>query len=132
MKKLAVVSGATVLAIAIFLIWYSIAANYDYSALSGTYVFRRGGERCLLYLRPDRTFSQQIDDSGETQKTQGQWSRYGESHVSFSGDFLKLPGEDLNALGQAHGEFEKTLGIFPILVLAPLPDGPKFHRRLLH
>jgi hypothetical protein len=75
---------------------------------------------------------QELSRSGEIKKSQGHWHRYGESHVSFSNEFLKLSGEELNAAGEAHGEFGKTLEIFPYLVLAPLPDGPRFHKRLFH
>lgn len=31
----------------------------------------------------------------------------------------------------SHGEFEKRLGLFPVLTLAPLPEGPQFRKRLL-
>jgi hypothetical protein len=117
-------------AIVLFCAWWYVAFNYGYSALTGTYVFHRSGEVCTLYLRPDRTFVQELSRSGESQKSQGHWHRYGESHVSFSNEFLKLSGEEMNAAGEAHGEFGKTLGIFPFLVLAPLPDGPRFHKKL--
>ena len=118
------------LSIVLLLVWYWVYAQNDYGALAGTYVFRGNGETCTLYLRPDRTFVQEVSHSGEIQRAQGSWHRYGEAHVSFSDGFLKLSGEELNADGQAHGQFDKTLGIFPILVLAPLPNGPTFHRRL--
>ncbi len=120
------------LSIVLFWIWYSVAANYDYGALAGTYVFHGDGETCALYLRPDRTFVQELNRSGDIQKSQGHWDRYGLSHMSFSNEFLKLSGEELNADGQAHGQFDKTLGIFPTLTLAPLPNGPQFHRKLFH
>jgi hypothetical protein len=120
------------LSILLFWVWYSVAANYDYGALAGTYVFDGSGEKCTLYLRPDRTFAQELSRSGEIQKSQGHWDRYGQAHVSFSNEFLKLSGEEMNADGQAHGQFDKTLGIFPILVLAPLPNGPQFHKKLFH
>jgi hypothetical protein len=116
--------------IALCVIWYSVASNYDYSALAGTYVFHRNGESCTLYLRPDQTFVQELSRSGEIQRSQGRWHRYGESHVSFSDEFLKVSGEKMNAAGQTHGEFDKWLGMFPTLVLAPLPDGPKFRKKL--
>lgn len=125
--------GCGILLLVILLwVWYSWAANYDYGALAGTYVFRGNGETCTLQLRPDRTFVQELSRSGEIQKSQGHWDRYGEAHVSFSNEFLKLSGEEMNADGQAHGQFDKTLGIFPTLVLAPLPNGPKFHKKLFH
>jgi hypothetical protein len=121
-----------ILLIILFCVWYSVAANYDYGALAGTYIFHGNGETCTLYLRPDRTFVQDLSRSGEIQKSQGRWDRYGEAHVSFSSEFLKLSGEEMNANGQAHGQFDKTLGIFPTLVLAPLPNGPQFHKKLFH
>lgn len=120
------------LSIIAFWVWWAVAFNYGYGALAGTYVFHGNGETCTLYLRLDRTFVQELSRSGEIQKSQGSWHRYGESHVSFSNEFLKLSGEEMNADGQAHGQFEKTLGIFPALVLAPLPNGPKFHKKLFH
>ena len=120
----------TLLSIALCWVWYTVAANYDYGALAGTYVFQGNGETCKIYLRPDRTFVQELNRSGEAQKSQGYWHLYGEAHVSFSNEFLKLSGEEMNADGQAHGQFEKTFGMFPRLVLAPLPNGPTFHRKL--
>jgi len=113
-----------------FCLWWMVASDYDYAALAGTYVFDGKEETCTLYLRSDRTFVQEISGSGRIQNAQGSWYRYGESHVSFSKEFLKLPGEEMNAVGEAHGEFEKLLGIFPTLVLAPLPDGPRLHKTL--
>src|SRR5882762_7822045 len=97
------------LLVVLFWVWYSLAANYDYGALAGTYVFHGNGETCTLQLRPDRTFVQELSRSGEIQKSQGHWDRYGEAHVSFSNGFLKLSGEEMNSDGQAHGQFEKTL-----------------------
>jgi len=114
--------------VALFAIWYSVASNYDYSALAGTYVFHGNGESCTLYLRPDQTFVQELSRSGEIQRSQGRWHRYGESHVSFSAEFLTISGEELNAGGEAHGEFDRVLGIIPKLVLAPLPGGPTFRK----
>lgn len=115
--------------IALFFGWYYIAANHDYAALAGTYVFHGNGEVCTLHLQSDRTFVEDLNRSGETQRSQGQWHRYGQSHVSFSNEFQRLTGEEMNAEGQAHGQFEKLLGIFPRLVLAPLPDGPTLHKK---
>jgi hypothetical protein len=117
-------------ALALFCGWYAVAADYDYGALAGTYVWAGNGAKCTLKLAPDHTFSEEIDYFGNRQIVQGQWHRYGESHVSFSNQFIKLPGEELNAAGEAHGQFERTLGIFPLLVLAPLPGGPTLHRHL--
>jgi hypothetical protein len=110
--------------------WYVVAADYDYPALSGTYIFDGAGEYCSLSLRPDGTFTEELTQHGRRQSANGTWHRYGLGHVSFSNDFVTLPGQKLNGNGQSHGQFSKTLGFFPTLTLAPLPDGPTFHKKL--
>lgn len=107
-----------------------VAANYDYGALAGTYVLNRSGEKCILHLRSAGTFAEELVRLGEVQRAQGRWHRYGESHVSFSSEFVTIRGQALNADGEAHGEFDKRLGLLPFLTLAPLPDGPKFRKQL--
>jgi hypothetical protein len=129
MKKPIRIIGTFLLAAVAFSAWYYIAANYDYQALSGTYVYWTNNESCVLRLYPNRTFVQEVSSKGQVQRAQGYWNRFGEAHVSFSGEFLKLPGQDFDASGQSHGEFEKILGLFPKLSLAPIPGGPRFHKR---
>jgi len=119
-----------VFGLALFMVWYAVAADYEYGALAGTYVLAANGTQCTLKLAPDHTFAEEIDNSSGRQIVQGQWHRYGEAHVSFSSQFIKVPGEELNAAGEAHGQFEKTLGVWPVLVLAPLPDGLRFRRHM--
>ncbi len=125
MRARALTAAKVLLLIVALSVWYIIAANYDYGSLSGTYTFRGNAESCTLRLHADRTFEQELSHSGEIRRSQGHWHRYGQSHVSFSSEFMKLSGEEMNAEGEAHGEFEKVVGIFPTLVLAPLPNGPQ-------
>lgn len=129
-KFLARTGYGILLSIIVFWVWYSVASNYDYGTLAGIYVFEGNGEKCTLYLHPDRTFVQELIRSGEIQKSQGHWHRYGQAHVSFSNEFLRLSGEEMNASDEGHGQFDKTAGIFPTLTLAPLPNGPQFHKKL--
>jgi hypothetical protein len=124
------ISIAAVLLVGLFLSWYYAAANYDYDALAGVYILDRNGERCVLSLRSNHTFTEELTSAGTLQKAEGTWHRYGESHVSFSMEFLRVSGEELNASGESHGEFEKRLGLFTVLTLAPLPNGPEFHKRI--
>src|SRR5206468_4868511 len=100
-KSLAWVGGALV--VVALVVWYSIAANYDYGALAGTYVFNRNGEKCTLHLRPDQTFTEELNRSGVDQEAKGRWHRYGQAHVSFSSEFLKVSGQEVNADGESHG-----------------------------
>jgi hypothetical protein len=123
-------SAVILLVVGLFIAWYAVAANYDYGALAGTYVLQQDGESCTLHLRPDRTFSEELNRAGSSQTVEGTWHRYGEAHVSFSSSFLKVTGEELNADGEAHGQFDKTLGLFKSLTLAPINGGPTFHKKL--
>jgi hypothetical protein len=116
--------------VVLFVVWYVLAVNYDYGALAGTYVFNQNGERCTLYLRSDRTFPEELVRAGSYQTAQGTWHRYGEAHASFSSGFLEVAGARLNATGEAHGQFNKTLGLFPSLTLAPIPGGPTLKKKL--
>jgi hypothetical protein len=115
--------------IAAFVAWFYIAANYDYGALSGEYVYKTKDASCVLYLHSDTTFVQNLSDSGRLEHVHGQWRRYGQAGVSFSNEFLKLPGQEFDGSNAAFGKFDKTLGIFPKLTLAPLPGGPVFHKK---
>lgn len=116
------------MAIIVGVVWYNVAANYGYRALAGTYVFQRDGEKCTLYLRPDQTFSEELNRGGVMQEAQGRWRRYGEAHVAFSSEFLAVSGQELNAAREAHGQFDKRFGLMRSLTLAPLPNGPTFQK----
>ena len=66
MKKPVRVGGIIILALAAFWVWWSVASNYDVGSISGTYVFRNSVTKCILYLRPDGTFSQELNSEGGT------------------------------------------------------------------
>jgi hypothetical protein len=124
-KRLSIIVVGPVL-LGLFLLWYAVAANFDYNSLSGTYT------SATLVLNRDQTFVERLNRSGHIQEVKGQWRRYGEAHASFSPEFLLLPGQEPDASGQAHGQFDKSLGLFPELVLAPLPNGPMLRRKLFY
>jgi hypothetical protein len=45
--------------LALFMVWYAVAADYDYGALAGTYVLAANGVQCTLKLAPDHTFTEE-------------------------------------------------------------------------
>ena len=112
-------------------LWYCIAANYDYGALAGTYTFRSGNETCTLHLYSDQIFLQDITTQGHTQTAKGTWRRFGESGMDLSDSFLRIPGQQLGPSGENYGHFDKVLGVFPVLTLDPDRGGPRFHRSLI-
>ena len=145
LKRLAYTVGALIFALALFSVWYSIAANYDYNALSGTYEYAKDGITSTLYLKKDGTFQQKLVAGDNVDMSRGTWHRMGESSVAFSPEFMRLPGQqtyldqygpDPNGNAKADlefgGHFSKTLGIFPLLRLNAIPNNLEFHKSLLH
>ena len=122
--------------------WYCIAANYDYSALAGTYVFHGGDVTSTLLLRKDASFHQTLEQNGLTRQSDGQWQRIGEGGVVFSSQFLRVPGvrtfierdpghgDGSVADVEFYGHFQKFVGIYPSLYLDGQPNGPAFHKQL--
>ena len=141
MKKVGRVAALIPIAILLFWGWYPIAANYDYSALAGTYVWHRGTASCLLVLRPDRTFHQELSVDGHRAAADGTWHRSGMSGADFSIQFLRVPGaknfievygptgDESQAERQFYAHFAKTFGLFPVLHLEGDDAAPTFHRR---
>lgn len=95
--------------LALLTVWYAVSADYDYGALTGTYVLAANGDQCTLRHTPNHTFTEEIGSSSNPRIVQGEWLRYGEAHASFSREFIKVSGEELNPAGEAHGQFEKSL-----------------------
>lgn len=92
MSKMKLVGDAVLLAVVVGVVWYSIAANYDYGAVSGTYSLRNDRDESTLVLRKDRSFQQELKHDERVERAQGTWRRVGEGGVVFSKEFLKLPG----------------------------------------
>ena len=129
-------------AVIAFWAWWFFAANYDYSMLAGTYVFRGQGVTSRLMLHSDRTFHQEVTQDGHTRTASGTWHRSGEAGVSFSIEFLRVPGGKtfVEEFGKGYGSiednvffghFEKILGVYPILKINNInadPPGPTFHK----
>lgn len=130
MSKMKLVGGAVLVAVVVGVVWYSIAANYDYGAVSGTYSLRNDRDESTLVLRKDRSFQQELKHDGKVERSQGTWRRVGEGGVVFSKEFLKLPGQVTRSDGEADGGIRKSLGLFITITLAPDPGGPVFHKKL--
>ena len=123
--------GGVFLIIAFLLCWYTVAADYGYRAVSGTYLFQCDEETSTLILRQDRSFQQDLNRDGKIQHVQGTWRRIGEGGVVFSKEFLKVKGQEVRSDGQADGEVEKRFaGFFPSIRFEPQFKGPKFNKRL--
>jgi hypothetical protein len=142
MKRLTRAVGLALLPFAAFWVWYSIAADYDYGALSGTYIYRSSQESSTLVLNSDRTFQQTLSRSGTLTRTTGTWRRIGEGGVVFSGSFLRLPGqrsysdspvsEHSAANDEFYGHFVKILTVYPKLSLDGGSNELVFHKNLFH
>jgi hypothetical protein len=121
------------LSIILFWVWYSVAADYVYSAVAGTYTLQQSGETSTLVLRPDRSFLQEVTRAGRVERAQGSWRRIGEGGIVFSKEFLKMAGQEVRPDGEADGEVKKRcLGLLFSINLNPDPGGPTFRKKLFH
>jgi hypothetical protein len=123
--------GWVFLSLAAFCAWYSVASNYDYSAVSGTYICRMNGEMTTLVLKEDQSFQEEAVRQGKVLHAQGSWYRYGESGIGFSMEFIKIPGEEIHVDGSAYGYIYKRFGLFFSITLAPDQNGPKLYKKLI-
>lgn len=117
MKNLARAGGIFLLICVCFVFWYAVAADYGDGVVSGTYHLSQDGETSTLVLKPDHSFKQELIRSGKTEHAEGNWRRVGESGISFSKEFIRVSGQELDPDGTAPGDIHKTLGF---LVSLPL------------
>jgi hypothetical protein len=111
MKKAARVLGAFVVLVSAFALWYTVAADYSDSAISGTYRFSQIGVASSLVLNPDHTFHQMLNRSGTTEDVKGTWRRVGEGGIDFSKEFLVIPEQEPNPHGESFGDIHKDFGL---------------------
>jgi len=92
--------------------WATAAMNYDDSVAVGKYGFSGGGESSTLVLKPDHTFQQAVRLGNLDQHSEGTWRRVGEGGISFSKEFLVIPGDEAEPDGTTFSDIHKTLGLF--------------------
>ncbi len=121
----------TSLAIVVLWIWYYVAADYGYKAMSGTYAFEAGQESSILILSRDQLFQQERRRAGQVQRIHGTWRRTGEAGVVFSKEFLTVDGQESPRAGDVYGQVEKGFaGLFvATIAFRPDRDGPVFHKK---
>jgi len=117
---------------ALLWVWYSVAADYSYKAVAGTYTLQWNGESSTLVLKQDGSFQQELHQEGNLKHSQGTWRRIGEGGVVFSREFLNTPNQEVGQTGEIYGEVQKKLGLFLSIRISQNSNGPVFHRRLLH
>jgi hypothetical protein len=122
LNKFVSVTGATLASMVLLGFGYAVAANYGVGALAGIYVLHRDAERCTLHLWSDRTFTEELVRSGNVQKAQATWYRYGESHVSFSPEFLTISGP------KSECRWRSARGVRQDSRIPTLPDACTPHR----
>jgi hypothetical protein len=117
------------LVVAIPTFWYWEGENFSDGTVSGTYFLQLNGESSTLVLRPDHSFQQELDSAGTVKRVEGNWRVFGEGHIAFSPEFLKVSGEELSPAEQVYGQIQNWFGLVSI-TLAPNPNGPTFHKEL--
>jgi hypothetical protein len=94
------------------LCWGIAAIDYSENVIPGTYHFHQGEDRCMLVVRSDHTFHQDLMHKDHSESADGTWEHEGEGGIGFSKQFLTVMGEEQEPDGTAFAEIHKTLGIF--------------------
>jgi len=98
--------------------WLVVATDYGENAAVGKYRFTGNGAISTLVLNPDHTFRQDLQIGSSNQHSEGTWHKSGEGGISFSKDFLAVPGDEPSADGSTFCDMHKTLGLFLSLQLS--------------
>lgn len=115
------------LPIVIFWVWYSIAADYGYNTVSGTYSVDNGSEKSTLILNSNHSFQEEVIRGEKSERAQGSWRRVGQGGIVFSNEFLKIAGQEMRPTGEADAEVKKRyFGLLPWIQFDPDPGGPRF------
>lgn len=69
------------------------------------------GMRSSLLLRPDHNFIQDLSDARKHQHATGTWRRIGEGGVTFSKEFISLPGQELGEDGSSYADMRRDFGL---------------------
>jgi hypothetical protein len=126
------ITGGVLVVVVTFWVWYIVAADYGYAALSGTYILQSGPDTSTLILRENRTFEQEQSHMGRVEHVRGTWRRSGEAGIAFSHEFLSTQPQKPVSDGEVYGQVEKRcLGLIPYIALDSAdPGGPTFRKTL--
>src|SRR5580698_5756366 len=87
------VVGVVIVAWLCFGLWFAVASDYSDGVASGTYHLAQNGETSALFLKPDHSFQQVLNHSGNIQHTEGTWRHVGAfDGIAFSKAFLVVAG----------------------------------------
>lgn len=121
--------GSSLLLLLVFLvIWYCIAANYGYWMVSGSYTANFVGGTSSLLLKKDRTFEQSVIMNGREAHAKGTWDRFGEDLITFSGEFIPLPGQAPSLHNIYHAYVRKRWGLFIYISLNEDSREPEYRK----
>ena len=97
--------------------WWLVASDYGDAAVYGTYQFAQNGVECMVVMKPDHTFEQELMRGGTEIHALGQWRRVGEGGISFSKDFLPVPGAECEPDGSFFADIHKAFGFLVTLAM---------------
>jgi hypothetical protein len=116
MTKPARTRGVVLLALFLALaFWWVVASDYSDAVARGKYHFGQSGVVSSLVLKPDHTFQQELKRGDQTEHSQGTWRTLGQSGVSFSKEFLPVPGEEVEPDGTTFADIIKPFGLLVTL-----------------
>jgi hypothetical protein len=131
-KRLIGSAVIVLLSVVILLAWYSVASDYSYGSMAGTYVSKVNGAKSALFLNQNGTFQQQLYLAGKVKHAQGTWRRIGEGGIVFSKDILTVAAQETEQANEVYGQVRKRYGLLFLIVTNQGSNSAEFEKQWIY
>lgn len=128
-KYIIAVVGTLVL---LFAFWFAEAGNIGYHNVYGTYVCKTMGDKTILTLNADKTYSEDRYTQNRVEHSQGEWQLFPSDSQSHIAMHVEHGGKQLQAEKDPEIEYGQIENWFGLLSVYMTPDagGGVFRKRL--
>ncbi|MEG9435823.1 hypothetical protein JAO29_06560 [Edaphobacter sp. HDX4] len=110
------------------LVWWWMSWDFSDQFVAGKYIAKSKGQRTILVLNADHSFTQEINANGAaTIHANGLWRRLGQGGVVFSENFLRSSNAAASD-NEIYGSLENTFGFWTLTLDSKYNDQTKYHK----
>jgi hypothetical protein len=108
--------------------WWWMSWDFSDKFVAGRYVAKASGERNVLVLRSDHSFTQEVWKGDRTTlNASGSWRRFGEAGIAFSTNFLGASPVAVND-NNVYAMLDNNFGFWTLTLDPKYNDSLKFHK----
>jgi hypothetical protein len=109
------------------LVWWWMSWDFSDQFVAGKYIAKSKGQRAILILNADHSFTQEIRADAATIHANGSWRRIGEGGIVFSENFLRSSGADTRDK-EIYGNLDNTFGFWTLTLNPKYNDQTAYHK----